>query len=177
VTIHADRITPISPGDRAGPTAARTSTQLLLLAAAAASIGAAGIHFAVIQEHLAEYTPYGIFFVAVALAQALWAIVVPRYPDRWLLAAGGVANLALVALWALVRTKGLPLGPEPWTPERFSLIDSVSSGLELTLAATVVVLLRHVPRPIARFQLAAAAVVGMLTVATGVALLSVGMPE
>src|SRR5215203_1720703 len=62
-----------------------TSAQLLLLSLAGLSAGAAGIHFAVIPEHLAELPVAGYFFIAVAIAQALWAILVPRYPSRALL--------------------------------------------------------------------------------------------
>jgi hypothetical protein len=67
-----------------------TSAQLLLLSVAGLSAGAAGIHFAVIPEHLAELPVAGYFFIAVAIAQALWAILVPRYSSRALLVAGAI---------------------------------------------------------------------------------------
>ena len=73
------------------------TTDLLVLLAAACSVGAAGIHFAVVPEHLVEYRPFGLFFVAIAVVQALWAILVVRYPLRPLLLVGAVANLATLA--------------------------------------------------------------------------------
>jgi hypothetical protein len=40
---------------------------------AAASLGAAAIHFAVIVPHFNEYTAFGVFFLVVAWFQAAWA--------------------------------------------------------------------------------------------------------
>src|SRR5215217_6534114 len=84
---------PILPATQPHPPA-----QLLLLSLAGLSAGAAGIHFAVIPEHLTELPVAGYFFIAVAIAQALWAILVPRYSSRALLVAGAIGNLAVAAL-------------------------------------------------------------------------------
>jgi hypothetical protein len=47
----------------------------LLGGLAALSVGAAVIHFAVTFEHFAEYTLYGVFFLAISWAQVIWPAV------------------------------------------------------------------------------------------------------
>lgn len=105
-----------------------------------ASLGAGLVHLAVVQEHLAEWWLYGAFFAVVGAAQILWglgALARDRAPLLRLVAAG---NIALVALWAITRTVGLPIGPEPWTAEAAGRADVLCVVLEigtvLALAAT-----------------------------------------
>jgi hypothetical protein len=102
------------------------------------SLAAAAIHFAVIGEHLEEYRLFGVFFACVAWLQALWAVGIVVRPSRPMLFAGAAANLGLVVLWAVSRTVGLPIGPEPWQPEAVSLVDLVSSAAEAAIAAVCV---------------------------------------
>jgi hypothetical protein len=150
-------------------------TQLLLLATAGLSAGAAGIHFAVVPGHLAEDLLAGYFFLAVAIAQALWAILVPSYPHRRLLAVGAAANLLVAGLWLVVRLRGLPIGEEPWTPEPFGFTDTVSAAFEVAIAASVLLLLTRVRLPVRRVHGPALAVGSLLVVVTGAALLNAGM--
>lgn len=153
------------------------SAQLLLLTMAGLSAGAAGIHFAIIPGHLAAERPAGYFFIAVAIAQALWAILVPRYPHRHLLTGGAVANILVATLWLFVRTRGLPLGDEPWTPESFGLTDSVTAGFEVAIALGVGAFLTRFRLPIRRLTGPAVAVGALLILITGVALLNVSTAE
>jgi len=150
-------------------------TQLLLLTVAGLSVGAAGIHFAVAPAHLAEQALEGYFFVGVAIAQALWAILVPRYPHRRLLAAGAAANTLVAALWLLVRLRGLPIGDQPWTPEPFGFTDTVSAGFEVAIAVAVLLLLTRFRLPVRRVHGPALAIGSLLVVITGAALLNAGM--
>jgi hypothetical protein len=154
-----------------------TSAQLLLLSVAGLSAGAAGIHFAVIPEHLAELPVTGYFFIAVAIAQALWAILVPRYSSRALLVAGAIGNLAVAALWLFVRLRGLPIGDEPWTPERFGLTDTISAVFEVAIALGVAGLLTRFRLPVRRLATPAVVMALLLIAITGAALLNVGMTE
>jgi hypothetical protein len=154
-----------------------TSAQLLLLSVAGLSAGAAGIHFAVIPEHLAELPVAGYFFIAVAIAQALWAILVPRYSSRALLVAGAIGNLAVAALWLFVRLRGLPIGDEPWTPERFGLTDTISAVFEVAIALGVAGLLTRFRLPVRRLATPAVVMALLLIAITGAALLNVGMTE
>jgi hypothetical protein len=160
------------------PTAAQEHTaDLLVLVAAACSVGAAGIHFAVIPEHLAEYRPFGVFFVAIAVLQALWAILALRYPWRSLLLIGAAANLATLALWVFTRTKGLPIGPEPWTPEKFGLVDAITAVFEIGLLSSVTLVLGGVRLPVRRLNVVAGLTIALIAILTSVALLGAGMPQ
>jgi hypothetical protein len=96
-----------------------------------ASLGAGLVHLAVVQEHLAEWWVYGVFFAVTGAAQILWglgALARDRAPFLRLVAAG---NIALVALWATTRTVGIPIGPEPWTTEAVGRADVLCVVLEL----------------------------------------------
>jgi hypothetical protein len=163
------------PADAASSHFTDASGQLLLLIVAGLAIGAAGIHFAVAPAHLAEQPLEVYFFVGVAIAQALWAVLVPRYPNRRLLAAGAAANVLVAGLWLVVRLRGLPIGEEPWTPEPFGFTDSVATGLEVALAATVLLLLTGRRLPIRRVPGPALAVGSLVAVITGAALVNLGM--
>ncbi len=63
---------------------------------------------------------FGVFFFVSALVQFLWCTLAVLSPSRSLLTSGVVVNVALIVLWALTRTVGLPGlldGPEevgPW---------------------------------------------------------------
>ena len=112
----------------------------LVVAAALLSAGAAAIHFAVAKMHFDEYTLFGVFFVGSGIAQLVWPIWVlfRRWRPLFLLAA--VGNAAIVALWAVDRIWGLPLGPTPWKPDPIGFGDSVSAGFEFLLVAICVAL-------------------------------------
>ena len=153
------------------------AASLLVLVAATCSVGAAGIHFAVIPEHLAEYRPFGLFFVAIAVLQALWAILALRYPRRSLLLVGAAANLAILTLWVFTRTTGLPIGPEPWTPEKFGRLDAITAVFELGLVTSIALALRGVRLQIRRLQVVAGLTIALIAILTSVALLGAGMPE
>ncbi len=73
------------------------------------SVAAAGVHAAVFPHHLDEAFLVGAFFLAITLAQAAWACLVCLDATRRLLLAGIAGNLALVALWAVSRSVGLPV--------------------------------------------------------------------
>ena len=84
----------------------------VLYAAAALSLLAALIHLWVTPEHFGEWWGYGAFFLAAALAQVLYAPLVLVWPTRIALLLGIGGNLAIVALYLLTRTVGIPLfGP------------------------------------------------------------------
>lgn len=108
--------------------AAKRLGQLTL---ATLSAGAAGIHAWVIPEHVQEYRLFGAFFAAVAVGQAAWALAVLRCPSWPVRRAGIVLSAGLLALWALSRTAGLPVGPEAWATEPAGLLDITAGVAEL----------------------------------------------
>jgi len=111
----------------------RSGVVALLLAGA--SLAAGAIHAAVVPEHLEETWLFGAFFIACAVFQVGWAAAVAISPSPNVYRIGIVANGAMVAIWAVSRTTGLPVGPEPWTAEAVGALDLVATGLEIVLIA------------------------------------------
>src|SRR5829696_1075796 len=84
----------------------------IFLYAAALSLTAAAMHAWAMPEHLEEWWGYGSFFLIAATAQACYGLALLRRPGRMLLLLGVVGNLAIVSLWAVTRTVGIPfVGP------------------------------------------------------------------
>lgn len=107
------------------------------------SLGAAGLHFAYTPSHLAEYWLYGVFFVALACAQLLWAIGVVFRPWRWLLVAGIAGNAAVIVVWVLSRTIGVWVGPNATVSEAATYPDMLSTALEALIILGAVVIVFH----------------------------------
>ncbi len=101
--------------------------------AAGLSLGAAAIHFAVIGDHFAEYAPYGVAFAALAWFQVGWAIAYLEAPSTPAAAFGAAINGGAVVVWALSRTVGLPIGPEPGELEPVGPLDLVATAMEIAL--------------------------------------------
>jgi FtsP/CotA-like multicopper oxidase with cupredoxin domain len=112
--------------------------------AALLTLGVAAIHFAVAPEHFDEYFAYGFFFVSVGLAQLGLAVAIVVAPSRrlFLIAAGGTA--AVIAIWLISRTFGLPIGPGRGKPEPVGLVDLQATLME---AISIVLFLRRMRVP------------------------------
>src|SRR5262252_1558600 len=108
---------------------------------AALSAGAAAIHFAVVFEHFHQYMLYGVFFLVISWAQAIWAGVMLWRPSRSWLWLGIAGNAIIVAVYFASRTTGLPFGPDKSHPEPYGALDVVSVILELALIAGCAALL------------------------------------
>ena len=103
------------------------------LMAAALSVGAATVHAVVCPEHFHEGLLYGEFFAVAAGAQLTWAGLAIFRPRRWVLAAGLAGNLAILVLWAITRTVGIPLGPQAGTIEAVGALDAVATVFEVAI--------------------------------------------
>jgi len=119
----------------------------ILYAAAALSLVAALIHLWVMPEHFRGWWGYGVFFLASAVAQALYVPLLLRRPNRTVLLLGVGGNLAIVLLYLLTRTVGIPLfGPHAWEVEGMGFTDLCATASELGIAAALgAVLLRGLP--------------------------------
>ena len=106
------------------------------VAAAALTAGAGAIHLAVVPDHLREYLLFGIFFAVVGAVQLGAAVALLR-PTRRLAVGVATGQALLVALWLVSRTTGLPIGPQPWTPEEIGVADVACVGLELLAVAVL----------------------------------------
>jgi hypothetical protein len=115
------------------PLAQRRHVSLVTYSVASASTGAAAIHYAVVAEHFDEWWGFGLFFVASAVAQLVWAVAVMASRSRFLIWVGVIGNAAIVLLWVVTRTVGTLVGPEPATPEPIGLADSVATAFELII--------------------------------------------
>lgn len=118
--------------------------------AAGLSLGAALIHSVLVEEHLAEWWGYGLFFLLAALAQGFYGVLLlaqPWQPSRYgggaldagrlqrgILLAGILGNLSIVALYVVTRTVGIPFfGPEAGEVEPWTGLGLVSKAAELAL--------------------------------------------
>lgn len=104
-----------------------------VLLAGLLSIGAAVIHAVVTPAHLTEDPLYGGFFAVLAAAQLGWGVVAVVRPQRWLLTAGALGNLAVLTLWAVTRTSGIPLGVATGERESVGVLDTTTALLELVV--------------------------------------------
>ncbi|MFL6177114.1 MAG: hypothetical protein ACJ715_10720 [Ornithinibacter sp.] len=139
---------------------------------ALASVLAGAIHLAVAPEHLEEWWLYGAFFVVTGLFQLAYAAPVLRRPTPLVVLTGILVNLAIVLIWVVSRTTGLPITPpedgagheeghvagpiplegaHPVEPghgvEAVGAVDLVATGAELLVICLLVTLL---PAPVRR---------------------------
>jgi hypothetical protein len=99
--------------------------------AVVSSAAAAGVHAAVGPAHFRELLVFGLFFAGVALAQVAWSLAMAIRPSQALLVVAVAGNSAVLLLWLVTRTVGLPgLLPEP---ETVGVWDSCASAWELVV--------------------------------------------
>jgi len=135
----------VQRGDRVatvGASAVPTRRQALAGAVAALSLGAGVVHLSIASDHWLEYRAFGVFFLLAGLVQLAWAWAVWVRPSGPLLRIGVGGNVALIALWAVSRTVGLPIGPDHWSPEIFGWADGITVALEVGSLAIACWMLR-----------------------------------
>lgn len=143
MTIKNARLTPAGPwllprpkGEAAE--ASQAGVAAPVYAAVTLSLVAALIHLWVAPVHFEVWWGYGAFFLAAASAQGLFAVALLRWPGWTLSLAGIFGNLAIVALYIVTRTSGVPFGPHATRAEEAGILDMTTTAVEL---ATMVVLL------------------------------------
>jgi hypothetical protein len=107
-----------------------TFERLAVFAAALLSLGAAAIHFGVLGSHYGESWGYGVFFAVVASLQLVWTLLVVRSPGRWVYWGGAAGNAAVIAVWAVTRTAGVPFGPSSGEVEDMGFIDVLATAFQ-----------------------------------------------
>ncbi|MEA2317895.1 MAG: hypothetical protein QOD44_2084 [Solirubrobacteraceae bacterium] len=127
----------------AGRSAAR---RLAVVSAAALSLAAAWVHFAYMSSHFREWWAYGAFFLAVGAGQALLAVVLIRRPAPTIVLAGIAGNVAIIGMYVLSRTAGVPLGPHAHVAERTGAVDVITTAAEVALVGVLLVLLDRTGR-------------------------------
>ncbi|MGH2819170.1 MAG: hypothetical protein ACRDJ5_00800 [Actinomycetota bacterium] len=111
------------------------------LVAANLSIVAGLVHLVVTPEHVEEWWGYGVFFVSAAVFQLSFGIALLRMAGHRLVLAGIGLNVAIVALYVLSRTAGVPIGPHADHPEGVGLLDMSVTFAEVSLLFVLVPLL------------------------------------
>jgi hypothetical protein len=135
--------------DPSPPAAQERSSRLLLLVAL--SMFAGVIHAKALFDHVGHYWLFGACFGALTYAQVLWAVWIYRRPnDRRSLLPAAVASLAVIAVWVVSRTVGLPIGPWAGLPEPLGVADVTASLDEVVLAGVILAMLRPDRRIAAR---------------------------
>ena len=98
------------------------------------SLGAALVHLWVIPGHFAEWWGYGVFFSLVAGFQGLYGVALLRWPGRRLFLLGIGGNLAVVLLYVVTRTVGIPFfGPHAGEVEAVGMLDLSATMAEVAL--------------------------------------------
>jgi hypothetical protein len=110
----------------------------VLYAAATFSLLAALIHLRVMPEHFEVWWGYGTFFLVCAIAQGLYVPILLRWPGRPVLLLGVAGNLAVVILWLVTRTAGIPLvGPHAGDVEEIGALDLTCTIGEVGIVAAL----------------------------------------
>ncbi|MEA2251821.1 MAG: hypothetical protein QOI62_1104 [Solirubrobacteraceae bacterium] len=114
--------------------------------AAVLSLAAAWIHLAYIESHWRDWWAYGAFFLACGIAQGLFVPAILRWPQRSLVLVGIVGNLAIVGMYVVSRTAGVPMGPHARVAERAGAIDLACTAAEIALIGVLLVMIGRVGR-------------------------------
>ena len=139
-------------GQSLTPETSRSQSGDAALWAAATTLAVAGlIHAGVASAHFGLAAAFGVFFAVSGALQLCGAVLVLAMPSRLVLVAVAAGSAALVLLWLLTRTTGLPIGPEAWEAQPVGALDLVSSSLELvTVVASMLAARRCATRPTRR---------------------------
>ena len=106
-------------------------TVLLALLSAAGSV----IHAVVCPEHFWEWLLFGVFFILVSCLQAAWSVLMLIRPSRTLLELAALGYEAVVGIFLLSRTYGIPFGPAPFRAEWLTVLGIVATVAELAVVA------------------------------------------
>lgn len=102
------------------------------------------IHAYYMPEHFEMWVGYGMFFLVVTVCQVLLPLVLLgfRPVPRIVLWAGILGNTAIIVMWIVSRTSGLPYGPMTGEVEEIGVLDLTSKIAELGVMVCLIVLMR-----------------------------------
>jgi hypothetical protein len=119
---------------------------LARLTVVAALAGASVVHATVVGEHLQEWAPAGLFFLCLVMLESALGVLAVLAWSRGVALMVLASGVATVAVWAVSRTVGMPIGPADFRiPEPVAAPDLVCGALELAAAAACAYSLA--PRP------------------------------
>jgi hypothetical protein len=76
---------------------------------------------------------FGVFFMFASALQAAWSVLILIRPSRTLLEVGVFGNAAVVLIFLLSRTYGMPFGPEPFRREALTGLGIVATVCEVAV--------------------------------------------
>lgn len=114
----------------------RYRNELVYVATALAGV-AAFTHLVIVPEHFAEWWGFGAFFLLLAVAQASYAAALVKWPRPSVFLLGIVGHVALLGIYIVTRTAGIPLGPLAGHVEGVGTLDIVSKAVEIALMAAL----------------------------------------
>ena len=118
-----------------------TSPPPVLMAMASLAAAAAVIHFVMVPSHMDEFSVEGVAFAVAGWLQLLVAFYLWTQPSRAILGFTILSNLGFIAVWAVSRTVGLPVGPHSGIAEEVSVVDLTCVALEAGLILMAIALL------------------------------------
>lgn len=121
----------------------RSRFELLHALAAGLSLLAGLIHLWVAPEHFGEALGSGLFMVIAGGFQIVTGLLLILHPSRLLILVMVAGTLAVLFIFAVAYTVGLPVGPMPGKPEELGSAVIISKLTELTLLGALLLLLRH----------------------------------
>ncbi|MGH2369788.1 MAG: hypothetical protein ACRDI2_16530 [Chloroflexota bacterium] len=123
------------------------------------AVAAGVIHLAQTGPHLEESWAFAAFFLVLGVVQVVAAVLLLRtWPPFWFWF-GIVGSAAVIAVWVVSRTSGLPFGPEPGEPEELGTADAAASLIEAITVIVLALWLTDRPAPRRRIGPAIAALV------------------
>jgi hypothetical protein len=108
-----------------------------VLTAAVLSLVAGWVHFVYISSHWDNWWAYGMFFLVSGLFQALTAPALLRWPNMWTALAGIAGNLAIIGMYVMSRTHGIPMGPHEGVVEKATTVDLSCTAGEIVLVGVL----------------------------------------
>lgn len=137
----------VPPSARAGPLDATVDGPgPAVYGAAALSLASALVYLWSVPMQFVLWWGYGLFFLALALAQGIFAVALLRWPTQRVFLFGIWPNLALLLLYIVWYTQGIPFGPHTgmlMDPQR---VDVAGTLAEAGIVFALVTLLRGASR-------------------------------
>lgn len=154
----------------------RADDRPIRTAIAALSAGAAVIHVAMAPPHVGDSVVLGLGFVAAAWAQLATAWLALARPSRRLWSATILLDIALVGVWAVSRTAGLPFGEHAGHAESTNIVDLTCVAMELVALLLALRLTLRV-RPSGSRVAARAMAIGIPLLVVGATTAALASPE
>lgn len=134
----------MAASDRSSDHADEPARPFNRLAVAGLLAAAGGLHLAALPGHLNASAVAGAFFAVTAAAQLLGAVLVATRPSSRTTLAVIAGNAAVLILWAMSRTTGLPTGGELGVREPIGMLDGFAAAAEfLVVVAGLATIVRH----------------------------------